>query len=295
MIPHLVTSPRINHQPVSSPNFGLPQLPSPNMQPLHLSPPRFAPPVSPPHKSPTSQRGSDTFAYMVPTHVDVRNRTHSQSHPKPAGTTAQDLLNGVLGIPSSTNDPAPAATTLLSALGGSTSSVWSPANDVKHPPIGQQRHQRSVSQFNPSLAPGTRNGIGNGLGLITGVSPFLPSSSLPQASSQLSWQSSQLSQQQTDITPHPRLNPIGHHRGQSSGVPPYLTSPNSMTSESLNARYAQPNPSTSLNSNPIDTFGGLGGSDYPLTRQGLLPTSQTPSYNLLFGNSLGIQGSGWER
>jgi len=289
MIPNLVTPPRINRQPASSPIFGLPQLPSPNVQPLHISPPRFAPPISPPHQSPTSLRGSDAFAHMVPTHVDVRNRTHSLSHPKLAGTTAQDLLNGVLGIPPSTNDPAPAATTLLSALGGSTSSVWSPANDTRHPPIGQQRHQRSASQFNPSLAPGTRPG--NGLGLVTGVSPFSPSSSLPQ-SSQLSWQSSQLSQQHTDITPHPRLNPIGHHRAQSFGVPPYLTSPNSMASEFVNVRYVQPISSTSANSNP---FGGLGGSDYPLARQGLSPTSQAPSYSPLYGNSLGIQGSNWER
>lgn len=294
MIPQLVTPPHINHQSTGSPNFGLPQLPSPSAQPLPISPPRFPLPVSPPHKSPTSLRSSDPFTHMVPTHFDVRNRTHSLSHPKSAGTTAQDLLNGVLGIPSSTNDPAPAATALLSGLGGSTSSVWSPVNDVRHPPIGQQRHQRSASQFNPSLAPGTRpgNGIGNGLGLVTGVSPFFPSSSLPQSSSQLSWQSSQLSQQHTDITPHPRLNPIGHHRAQSSGVPSHLTSPNTMISDFLNARPAQPIPGTSFNFNPIDTAGGAG-SRSPV--QGLSPTSQSLSYNLFSGNSLGIQGSGWEK
>ena len=231
---------------------------------------------------------------MVPTHVDVRNRTLSVSQPKPAGTTAQDLLNGVLGLPPSTSDPAPAATTLLSGLGGgSTSSVWSPANDVRYPPIGQQRHQRSVSQFNPSLAPGTRpgSGIGSGLGLTTGVSPFLPSSSLPQS---LSWQTSQLSQSHTDIAPYPRLNPIGHHRAQSSGVPSYLASPGSTTSNLLNARPA-PIPTAPVNFSPIDTSGGLGGgpSNHPLARQGLSPTSQTLSYNLPFANSLGIQG-GWE-
>ena len=298
MIPQLVTPPRINNQPTSSPNFGFPQLPSPSVQPLPISPPRFPPPVSPPHKLSTSLRGPDTFTHMVPTHFDVRNRTNSSSHPKSAGTTAEDLLNGVLGIPPSINDPAPAATTLLSGLGGSTSSVWSPANDVRHPLIGQQRHQRSVSQFNPSLAPGTRpgNGIGNGLGLATGISPFLPPSSLPQSSSQLSWQSSQLSQQHTDITPHPRLNPIGHHRAQSSGVPSHLTSSNTMTSDLLNPRPTQLIPGT-FNSNPIGTSGGIGSgsSIYPLARQGLSPTSHSPSYNLLFGNSLGIQGSGWER
>jgi len=236
---------------------------------------------------------------MVPTHVDVRARTLSVSQPKSAGTTAQDLLNGVLGIQPSTNDPAPAATTLLSGLGGSMSSVWSPANDVRYPPIGQQRHQRSVSQFDPSLAPGTKlgSGIGNGLGLINGVSPFLPSSGLPQSSSQLSWQSSQQSQPHSDITPHPRLNPIGHHRAQSSGVPSYLTSPTSTTSNLLNARAALPTPTAPVNFDQVGTFGGLGGGspNYPLARQGLSPTSQTLSYNLPFGNSLGIQGGGWER
>jgi len=272
MIPQLVTPPRISHQPTSSPNFGLPHLPSPSVQPLPISPPRFPPPVSPPHKSPTSLRGPDTFTHMVPTHFDVRNQTHSLSHPKSAGTTAQDLLNGVLGIPSSTNDPAPAAATLLSGLGGSTSSVWSLANDVRHPPIGQQRHQRSVSQSH--------------------------SSSLAQSSysSYLSWQSSQLSQQHTDITPHPRLNPIGHHRVQSSGVPSHLTSSNIMTNNLLNAGPGQLISGTSLNYHPIDTSGGLGGSPvHPLVRQGLSPTSQSPSYNPFFGNSLGIRGSGWER
>jgi len=297
MIPRHVTPPHVSRQPASSSNFGLPQPPSPNMQPLQISPPRFPPHVSPPHVQPTSRRGSGTFPHMVPTHVDVRARTLSLSQPRPAGTTAQDLLNGVLGIPSPANDPAPAATTLLSGLGGSISSVWSPVNDVRHPPIGQQRHQRSVSQLNPSFAPGTRpgNGIGNGLGLVNGGSPFLPSPSLPQSPPQLHWQSSQLSQPHTDITPHPRLNPIGHHRAQSSGVPSYLTSPNSMTSNLLNIRPAQPIPSGSVNFNVIDTSGGLGGSsDYPLARQGLSPTSQTLPYNLPFGNSLGIQGSGWE-
>jgi hypothetical protein len=75
-----------------------------------------------------------------------------------------------------------------------------------------------------------------------------------------------------------------------------LTSPNSMTSNLFNVRPEQPIPSASVNFNPIDTAGGLGGgsSNYPLARQGLSPTSQTPSYNQLFGNSLGIQG-GWER
>ena len=298
MIPSFVSPPHVGHQLASSPNFGLSQLPSPNAQPPHISPPRFPPPVSPPHKSPSSLRGPDALARMIPTRFDVRNRTNSYSHPKPAGTTAQDLLNNVLGI-SSTNDPAPAAPTLLSGLGGSASSVWSPANDVRLPPIGQQGHRRTVSQFNPSLAPGTRlgNGIGNGLGLITGGSPFLPPSSLPQSSSQLSWQSSQLPQQHTDITPHPRLNPIGHHRAQSSSVPSHLTSPNSIASDLLNTRPTQHIPGTSLNSNPIGPSGGLGGGsqNYPLALQGLSPTSQTPSYNLLFGNSLGIQGSGWEK
>jgi len=291
----MIPPPHISHQPTSSPNFGLPHLPSPSVQPLPISPPRFPPPVSPPHKSPTSLRGPDTFTHMVPTHFDVRNRTHSLSHPKSAGTTAQDLLNGVLGIPSSTNDPAPAAATLLSGLGGSTSSVWSPANDVRHPPIGQQRHQRSVSQLHPSLGLGTRPG--NGLGPVTGASPFLPSSSLPQSSSQLSWQSSQLSQQHNDITPHPRLNPIGHHRAQSSGVPSHLASSNIMTTNLLNAGPGQLISGTSLNYHPIDISGGLGGSpihQLPV-RQGLSPTSQSLSYNPLFGNSLGIQGSGWER
>lgn len=292
MIPQHVTPPHASRQPASSPNLRLPQLPSPNAQPLHISPPRFAPHVSPPLVQPTSRRGSDTFVHMVPTHVDVRARTHSLSQSRPAGTTAQDLLNGVLGIQPSANDPAPAAPTLLSGLGGSTSSVWSPANDVRLPPIGQQRHQRSVSQFNPPLAPGTRPG--NGLGMITGGSPFLLSSNLPQ-SSQLSWQSSQLSQPHTDITPHPRLHPIGHHRAQSSGVPPYLTSPSSMANNLLNVRPAQPIPSAPLNFGPIDTSGGLGSSNYPLPRQGLSPTSQTLLYNLPFGNSLGIQDGGWER
>ena len=233
---------------------------------------------------------------MVPTHVDVRARTLSLTQQKPVGTTAEDLLNGVLGIPSSPNDPAPAASTLLSGLGGSVSSVWSPANDGRHPPIGQQLHQRSISQFNPSLPPGTRsgngNGIGNGLGLMQGVSSFLPSSSLPpQSSSQLSWQSSQPSQLHTDITPHPRLNPIGHHRAQSSGVPSYLTSSNSIASNLFSVRPAQPIPSASLNFNPVDTSGGLSGGspNHPLARQ---PASQTSSYNPPFGNSLGIQG-GW--
>lgn len=237
---------------------------------------------------------------MVPTHVDVRARTLSVSQPKHAGTTAEDLLNGVLGIPPSTNDPAPAATTLLSGLGGSTSSVWSLSNDVRYPPIGQQRHQRSLSQiqFNPSLT-GTKpgSGIGNGLGLMNGVSPFHPPSSLPQSSSQHSWQSNQLSQQHTDITPHPGLNPIGHHRVQSSGVPSNLTSPSSTTNNLFNPRPALPIPTTPTNFNPIDTSGGLGSGspNYPLARQGLSPTSQTLSYNPPFGNSLGIQGGGWER
>ena len=278
-------------QHLASPlNLGLPRLPSPKTQPPPISPPRF-PRVSP-HAQSTSRRGSDTFAHMVPTHVNIRARTLSLSQPKLAGTTAQDLLNDVLGIPSSANDPAPAATTLLSGLGGSTSSVWSPANDVGYPPIGQQRHQRSASQFSPSLAPGTKpgNGLGNGLGPINGVSPFLPSLGLPQSSSQLSWQSSQLSQSHTDITPYPRLDPIGHHRAQSSGVPPYLTSPNSTTSNLFNARPTQHIPSAPINFNPIDTAGRFGGgsSNYPLARQGLSPTSQTLSYNLPFGNSLGI-------
>jgi len=236
---------------------------------------------------------------MVPTHVDVRARSLSVSQPKHAGTTAEDLLNGVMGIPPSTNDPAPAATTLLSGLGGSVSSLWSPANDDRYPPIGQQRHQRSVSQFNPSLAPGTKpgSGIGNGHGLINGVSPFLPPSSLPQSSSQLSWQSSQLSQPHTDITPHPRLHPIGHNRAQSSGAPSYLRSPDSTTNNLFNARHALPIPTAPVNFNPIDTLGGLGGgsSNYPLARQGLSPTSQTLSYHPPFGNSLGIQDGSWER
>ena len=256
------------------------------MQPI--SPPRF-----PTHLSPRSRPGSDAFANMVPTRVDVRARTLSLSQPKPVGTTAQDLLNGVLGFPSATNDPAPAATPLYSGLGGLTSSVWSPANGVGLPPIGQQRHQRSVSHH-PSLAPGTRpgNGIGNGLGLTTGLSPFLPSSSLPQPSSQPSWQSSQPSQPYTNTTPHPRLNPIGHHRVHSSGVPPHLTSPGSMTGGLLDARLAQPIPSVPINFGPIDALGGLNDS---LARRGLSPASQTLSYNLPYGNSLGIQGSGWER
>lgn len=293
-LPQYFTPPHVSGPLASPPNLGLPQLASPNAQPLRISPPRLPPQVSPPRVQPTSRRGSDVFANMVPTHVDVRARTLSVSQPK-SGTTAQDLLNGVLGLPPSTNDPAPAATTLLSGLGGSTSSVWSPANDARYPPTVQQKHQRSVSQLNPPFAPGTKlgNGIGNGLGLISGGSPFLPSSSLPQ-SSQFSWQSSQLSQPHTDITPHPRLNPIGHHRAQSSGVPPYLTSPNSVTSNLFNARPAQP---ISANFNPIDTSGGLGGgsSNYPLARQGLSPTSQALPYNLPFGNSLGIQGGPWER
>lgn len=285
MIPQHVTPPRISRQPVSSPNVIISQLPSPDMQPLPISPPRFPPRLSPPR----SRLGSDAFANMVPTHVDVRARALSLSQPKPAGTTAQDLLNGVLGLSSSANDPAPAATSLYSGLGGLTSSVWSPANEVRHPPIGQQRHQRSVSQFNPSLPPATRpgNGIGNGLGLKTGLSPFLPTSSLPQPSSQPSWQSSQLSQPHTDITPYPRLNPIGHHRAQSSGVLPHMTSPGSMTSALLNARPALPFPNV-----PTDMSGS---SNDLLARQGLSPASQTLPYNLPFGNSLGIQGSGWER
>lgn len=281
MIPHYVTLPHTSRQSASSPNIALSQLPSPDMQPI--SPPGFHPRLSPPR----SRLGSDTFANMVPTHVDVRARALSLSQPKPVGTTAQDLLDGVLGLSSSTNDPAPAATPLYSGLGGLTSSVWSPTSGVRHLPIGQQRHQRSVSQFNPSLAPGTRpgNGIGTGLGLITGLSPFLPTSSLPQPSSQPSWQSSQLSQSHNDMTPHPRLNPIGHHRTQSSGVPPLLASPGYMSSSLLNSRPAQ--------LFPVDTPGGS--SNDSLARQGLPPTSQTLSYNLPFGNSLEIQGSGWER
>jgi hypothetical protein len=260
------------------------------MQPLPISPPRFPPHLSPPRSRP----GSDAFVNMVPTHVDVRARALSLSQPKPVGTTAQDLLNGVLGLQSSTNDPAPAATPIYSGLGGLTSSVWSPTNGVGHLPIGQQRHQRSVSQFNPSFAPGTRpgNGIGNGLGLTTGLSPFLPSSSLPQPSSQPYWQSNQPSQPHTDITPHPRLNPIGHHRAQSSGVPPHLTSPSSTAGSLLNSRLAQPIPDAPINLGPTDKSGG---SNDLLTRRGLSPASQTLSYNLPFGNSLGIQGSGWER
>ena len=295
MIPQHVTPPHAIRQPGNSPSFGLPGLPSPNVQPLHFSPPRFPPPISPPHVQPTSRRGSDAFVHMVPTHRDVRARTHSLSQTRPAGTTAQDLLNSVLGKQPSTNDPAPAATALLSGLGGSTSSVWSPVNDIRHPPIGQQRHQRSISQFGPSLASGTRTG--NGLGPITGGSPFLPSSGLPQSSSQLSWQTSQLTQQHDDITPHPRLNPIGHHRAQSSGVPSYLTSPSAMTNNLLNVRPAQPIPSAPLNFGPIDISGGLGGgpSNYPLHQQGLSPTSQPLLYNLPFGNSLGIQDGGWGR
>lgn len=254
------------------------------MQPLPISPPRFPPHLSPPRSRP----GSDAFANMVPTHVDVRARALSLSQPKPAGTTAQDLLDGVLGLSPSTNGPAPAATPLFSGLGGLTSSVWSPANEIRQPPIGQQRHQRSLSQLGPSLAPGTwpGNGIGNGLGLTTGLSPFLPTSSLPQPS----WQSSQPSQPHADITPHPRLNPIGHHRTQSSGVPPHLTSPGSMTGNVLNVRPAQPTPNAPIN------FGTSGGSSNDLlARQGLSPASQTLLYNLPFGNSLGIQGNGWER
>lgn len=269
----------------------LSQLPSPDMRPLPVSPPRFPPHLSPPR----SRLGSDAFANMVPTHVDVRARALSLSHPKPAGTTAQDLLNGVLGLSASTNDPAPAATPLYSGLGGLTSSVWSPANEARHPPIGQQRHQRSVSQFSPSLAPGTRpgHGIGNGLGLMTSLSPFLPASSLPQPSSQPSWQSSQLPQPHPDITPHPRLNPIGHHRAQSSGVPPHLMSPGSTASSLSNLRPAQPIPNTPMGFSPIDTLGTP--SNDLLARQGLSPASHTLLYNLPLGNSLGIQGSGWER
>lgn len=267
------------------------------MQPLHISPPRFPPPVSPPHKSPSSLRGSDPFTHITPTRFDVRNRTHSLSDPKPAGTTAQDLLNGVLGIKPPVNDPAPAAS-ILSGLGGSVTSVWSPANDGRHPPIGQQRHQRSVSQFSPSLPPGTRpgNGMGNGLGPITGGSPFLPSSGLPQSSSQPSWQLNQLSQQNRDIIPHPGLSPIGHHRTQSSGVSSYLTSPNSIANDLFNPRPTQPIPGTAPNPNPTGTLGGLGGGfpSYPLGLQGLSPTSQKQPYNLLSSNPLGIQGSNWE-
>ena len=262
------------------------------MQPLHISPPRFPPPISPPHKSPGSLRGSDPFTHITPTRFDIRNRTHSLSDPKPAGTTVRDLLNDVLGIKSPTNDPAPAAS-ILSGLGGSVTSVWSPANDGRHPPIGQQRHQRSVSQLNLSLAPGTRpgNGIGSGLGLMAGGSPFLSSSGPPQSSSQLSWQSNPPSQQNRDITPHPGLNPIGHHRTLSSGVPSHMTSPNSITHDLFNPMPTQPIP----NSNSIGTSGGLGGGNYPLGLQGLSPTSQTQPYNLLFSNSLGIQGTNWER
>lgn len=295
---HMITPPHVIRQLTSPLNLGLPQLPSPNIQPLHISPPRFPPPVSPPRVQPTSRRGSEIFSHMVPTHVDVRARTLSVSQPKSAGTTAQDLLNGVLGLPSNTNDPAPAATTLYSGLGGLTSSVWSPPNDTRYPPVGG-RHQRSFSQLNPSLAPGMKpgSGVGNGLGPIDGLSPFLPPSSLPQSSSQLSWQPSQPSQPHTDITPHPRLNPIGHHRTQSSGVPPYLTSPNSATSNLFNIRPTQPITGASVNFNPIDTSEGLGSgpSNYPLARQGLSPTSQALPFNLPFGNSLGIQGGGWER
>jgi len=298
MIPQHVTPPRIGRQLASPLNLVVSQLPSPNVQPLHISPPRLPPHVSPPHVQPTSRRGSDAFTHMVPTHVDVRARTLSLSQPK-AGTTAQDLLNNVLGIPPPANDPASAAPALLSGLGGSPSSFWSPANDIKYPPIGQQRHQRSVSQFDPSLAPGMKpgNGIGNGLGPINGLSPFLPSSSLPQSSSHLSWQSNQLSQPHTDIASPPRPNPIGHHRAQSFGVPPHLGSLNSTTSNLFNIGPAQPISSTSLNFGPIDTSGGVGdgSSNYPLARQGLSPTSQTLSYNLPFGNSLGIQGGDWER
>jgi hypothetical protein len=139
--------------------------------------------------------------------------------------------------------------------------------------------------------------MGNGLGMMTGGSPFLPSSGLPQSSSQLSWQSSQLSQQNRDITPHPGLNPIGHHRTQSSGVPSYLTSPNSITNDLFNPRPPQPVPGTTLNPNPIGTSAGLGDGSpsYPLGLQGLSPTSQTQPYTLLFNNSLGIQGNNWER
>ena len=276
---------------MNSPDVALPQLPSPDVLPLPISPPRIPPHLSPPR----SRLGSDTFAGMVPTHVDVRARALSLSQPRPVGTTAQDLLNGVLGINSSTNDPAPAASPLFGGIGGLTSSVWSPANDVKHPPIGQQRHQRSVSQITPSLAPGTRPG--NGLGLVTGFSPFLPPSSLPQSSSQPSWPSSQLSQPHADITSHPKLNPIGHHRAHSSGVPPHLTSPSSMASTLLGVRAAQPIPSVPFSFNSIDAPGGLGGgpSNDLFARQGQLPASQTQPYNLPFGNSLGIQGSHWER
>jgi len=169
-----------------------------------------------------------------------------------------------------------------------TPSVWSPANDLRYPPIGQQRHQRSISQFNPTLVPGTMpgSGIGNVLGPISGFSPFLPPSSLPQSSSQPSWQSSQLSQPHNDITPHPRLNPIGHHRTQSSGVSSVLTSANS-TSNLFNVRPAQPVPSASLNVNPIDTSGGLGDgpSNYLLALQGHRPPHTKHCHtNLPFGN-----------
>lgn len=291
MIPQHVTPPHINHQSISSPGVALPQLPSPDVLPLPISPPRLPPHLSPPRSRP----GSDIFATMVPTHVDVRARALSFSQQKPAGTTAQDLLNGVLGLSPAINDPAPAASPLFSGLGGLSSSVWSPVNDVRLPPIGQQRHQRSVSQFNPSLAPGTRPG--NGLGLTTGLSPFLPTPNLPQSPSHLSWQPNQLPPPQIEATTHPRPNPIGHHRAQSSGVAPHLTSPGSVASTLLGPRSAQPNPSVPLSFNSIDAPGGLSGafpSDF-LARQGLSPASQTPSYNLPFGNSLGIQGSGWER
>ena len=268
----------------------LSQLPSPDTQPLPISPPRFLPHLSPPRAQPTSRPGSDTFANMVPTHVDFRARALSFSQPKPAGTTAQDLLNGVLGLPSPTNDPAPAATPLFSGLGGLASSVWSPANDVRLP-----RHQRSVST---SLAQGTRqaNGIPNGLGLITGLSPFVQSSGLPQ-SSQSSWPPTQLSQPHADITPYPPLDPIGHNRAHSSGVPPHLTSPNSMTGIISSSRTAQPIPGVPPNFGSIDLSGGLGGgySNDSIAQQGVSSTSQQLSYNFPFGNSLGIQGGGWER
>lgn len=275
---------------MGSPDVVVPLLQSPDRHPLPTSPPRFIPHLSPPR----SRQGSDIFANMVPTHVDVRARALSLSQPQPTGTTAQDLLNGVLGLNPSTNDPAPVASPLLSGLGGSASSLWSPQNNVRHPPIGQQRHQRSVSQFNPPLTQGTRPG--NGLGLLIGPSPFPPTSSLPQSSSQLSWQSEQVPQPYADITPHPRPNPIGHNRVQSSGAP-HLASPGSVASTLLNARPAQPAPVVPFSFNAIDTFGGFGGgpSNDLLARHGLSPTSQALSYGLPFGNSLGIQDNGWER
>jgi hypothetical protein len=287
MIHQHVTPPHPIRQFFVPPDDLVPQLPSPDRYPLSISPPRIPPHLSPPRPRP----GSDIFANMVPTHVDVRARALSLSQPKSTGTTAQDLLNGVLGLNTSTNDPAPAASPLFSGLGGLAPSAWSVQNDIRHPPIGQQRHQRSVSQINP---PGTRPG--NGLGLIIGSSPFLPTSSLPQSSSQLSWQSDQPSQPHTDFTLHHRPNPIGHHRVPSSGVP-HLMSPSSLTSTPINVRPAQPVPSAPFNLNAIDTSGGLGGesSNDFLLRRGLPPTSQPLLYNLPFGNSLGIQDHGWER